>query len=204
MGGKNPPQHGKLSGYTTMRCRCAPCTRAATLYQNKWRLRSMGTGTAMLPSIGAHRRMRALAAIGWSRATIAAEVGMSASGTVFHQERITQGLHDRIAAVYDRLCLTPGPSEPSRKYAAKQGWPPPMAWDEDTIDDPAAQPDFGAPVRGFDLSEWEFLVECGEDLERAAERCGVSLGSVAKAAYRAGRNDLANRAEVARKRWSAA
>lgn len=198
MGGKNPPRHGTISGYTTMGCRLDCCRRASTIYMKKYRMVSM-SGTVKVPSIGAVRRLRALHAIGWTRKQIATEVGMTESGTLFHQEMITRGLHNRIAAVYDRLQATPGPSAASQRYARNKGWAPPLAWDEDTIDDPHAEPNYGAPSHGLDLDEWWFLVRAGESPERAADRCGVTLSAVSGAAYRAGRNELANLAENARK-----
>lgn len=80
-----------------------------------------------------------------------------------------------------------------------------MAWDEDGIDDPEAVPDLGDRRRGVDLDDWLHLVRGGESPERAAERCGVKLTAVSRAAHRAGRHDLFLIAEraVGQKRRSA-
>lgn len=52
-------------------------------------------------------------------------------------------------ALFDRLAWAPLPTgwiaERCRRDAARKGFPPPAAWDDDTIDDPAAVPDLGAP-----------------------------------------------------------
>lgn len=200
MGGKKPPRHGEYSGYTTMGCRLACCRAAATRYNKRYRLRSLN-GPTMVSSIGALRRVRALAAMGWPMIVIAAEAGVGYGGTfnrLSQRPLITRAYHDRLAAAYDRLQAIPGPSEKARRYAASQGWAPTFAWDEN-IDDPEAVPDFGAPAHSLDLDEWWFLVQAGESPERAAERCGVTLSAVSGAAYRAGRNELANLAETARK-----
>jgi hypothetical protein len=206
MGGANPPRHGTPSGYTTGGCRLACCTAASTRYNKVYRMRALN-GPTKVPTVGAVRRIRALQAMGWTLKDIAAAVGVKPGGsfgTLANRASITRSMHDRIAAAYDRLQATPGPSDRARQYAKRQGWAPPFAWDEGALDDPNARPDFGTPERGFDLDEWVFLVDCGESPERAAERCGVTLNAVSKAAYRAGRTDIANFAESARKRWSAA
>ncbi|WP_205859648.1 helix-turn-helix domain-containing protein, partial [Phycicoccus flavus] len=48
--------------------------------------------------------------------------------------------------VYDRLSMTPGPSPETRGWAVKLGYAPPLAWDEDTIDDPTATPHVPGPA----------------------------------------------------------
>lgn len=51
-----------------------------------------------------------------------------------------------VCEVYDRLSMTPGPSAHTAGWAAKRGYAPPLAWDEDSIDDPAARPATDRPV----------------------------------------------------------
>lgn len=82
--------------------------------------------------------------------------------------------------------------------SARAGWAPPMAWDDETIDDPAASPANGMDrKRGVDLDEWLHLVRSGEHPDRAARRCGVSLNTVEVAAHRAGRTSDFTRARKA-------
>ncbi len=45
-----------------------------------------------------------------------------------------------ISELYDRLSMTPGPSPQTRGWAKTLGYAPPLAWDEDTIDDPRSRP----------------------------------------------------------------
>lgn len=202
-----PRQHGTQSGYKGG-CRKECCRSAMRRAQEEYRMRVAKHGNVKIPVLGARRRINSLRAGGWPLSIIAAELGISvaAVGSILYKTRdkITWTLHARIASVFDRLGAKPGPSNSTRIRALAQGHYPPMAWDAETLDDPAAVPDMGSIPLGFDLDEWVFLVENGESPERAAERCGVTLGAVAQKAYRVGRNDIANLAEVARKRWSAA
>jgi hypothetical protein len=39
--------------------------------------------------------------------------------------------------------MTPGPSDYYRNKARGLGWAPPLAWDDDLIDNPQAKPDLG-------------------------------------------------------------
>jgi hypothetical protein len=156
-----------------------------------------------VPAIGARRRIRALLALGWTHAHITER--MTGTGQISHValhqrgQWISRATHDAIVAAYEELGMTPGPSDLSRRRARARGYAPPLAWDEDGIDDPQAVPDLGDAGRpSLDLDEWAHLVRAGESPERAAERCGVTLSAVARAAYRAGRRDLAQTAERVR------
>jgi transcriptional regulator with XRE-family HTH domain/DNA-binding CsgD family transcriptional regulator len=104
-------------------------------------------------AVGLTRRVRALTALGWSVVQIAAASGVNAStvkayrrGEVAQCKPTAAGL---IAAAYDRLSMhTPvgvgryerAAASRARAHAQHQGWPPPLAWDDDTIDDPEANP----------------------------------------------------------------
>lgn len=97
-----------------------------------------------VPSVGAVRRVRALYALGHFNHVIASEAGVSrdaiwalASGT---WPTLKVAADDGIRAAYDRLSMSTGNSWKTRKWADQSGWAPPLAWDDDTIDDPNAQP----------------------------------------------------------------
>lgn len=100
-------------------------------------------GPLLVPAIGTHRRIEALRAIGWPTSVIAEKAGRAARpGSIIRadQEMVRAELHDRIRDVYDRLSMTPGPSDRVRVRAINAGCVPPLAWDDDQIDDPAARP----------------------------------------------------------------
>lgn len=132
-----------------------------------WRLRNGGPATEVLIStrgrildladaglwttVGIVRRVRALSAIGYSGTAIARDVGMSrqAMAELIRGDVVSVHLStgDAIAAAYADLAMTPAPrSTPreraidtrARNLAAKNGWAPPLAWDN--IDDPTEQP----------------------------------------------------------------
>ena len=93
---------------------------------------------------GARRRLQALAAIGWSQMEIArrydghfVSLASIARGA---QSHVGPRLHRLITTAYDDLAMTPGPHNRTRLDAARKGWAPPLAWDDETIDDPAAEP----------------------------------------------------------------
>lgn len=115
--------------------------RAANL--RRWRTRSyINRGSLLVDSVGTGRRIRALMAIGWNAQSIAAH-GPWATGDALlemaKRDRIHIDNRDAIARIYDQLCMTPGPSPDTRRRALRNGWPPPLAWD-DNIDDPHAVP----------------------------------------------------------------
>ena len=97
-----------------------------------------------VPATGTRRRIRALMAIGWRHADMQAHCG-SPTSVIASQKGcwVTWRTRQRVAAMYDALSMTPGPSDAVRRRAARLGYAPPLAWDDDTIDDPAATPDHG-------------------------------------------------------------
>ncbi len=109
--------------------------RKYTYYRQVW---------ARHDSIGTARRLQALMAIGYSQGQLSREVGIHQSyiSKLMRNSRgrVNADTHNRVVAVYDRLSMTPGPCQQARNKAHRRGWAPPLAWDEDTIDQPDAQP----------------------------------------------------------------
>lgn len=121
-------------------CRCPAAREDRRLYEKRWR-----EGRArprLTPSTGSLRRVRALTSLGWTNIQIARESGVS-TRTLDHLKReptTYQTTADAIRRTYDRLSMTKGPSNIARAYAHRHGWAPPLAWDDDTIDNPEARP----------------------------------------------------------------
>jgi len=91
--------------------------------------------------VGAARRVRALAVLGWPLTQqIPGRVKLPDQVLRADQENrtITARTHRRTAAVYDTLSMTPGPSARARAYARRRRWPAPLDWDD--IDNPESQP----------------------------------------------------------------
>src|SRR5258708_2275437 len=93
---------------------------------------------------GTQRRLQGLMNRGGSREAIEAATGIKATAipaTVSDRRTPPSALDDRrVAAAYDLLWDQPPPAttardrEPAaaaRATAERQGWPPPMAWDDD-------------------------------------------------------------------------
>lgn len=167
-------------------------------------------GTAYVPSIGAKRRVQALMAIGWRHRDLSAKLGFDTPGLVYKTGQwITRRKHDAVKDLYDRLWDQPGPnSVHTQRRIAKAGYAPPLAWDDETIDDPEATPDLGAVVRGrgrpckgsvqasdAQLEDVEFLVDQALTWDVIAERLGVEPRSLERMLYRKGRHDLVTRAK---------
>lgn len=101
---------------------------------------------AKIPILGSRRRLRALCRAGYAQDDILARLGLKPGSCglskIYSGPRpyITASRARTIAALFDELQLIPGPSRRAVADAKRKGWPHPLEWDEDTIDDPAAEP----------------------------------------------------------------
>lgn len=93
-----------------------------------------------VPSIGATRRIQALMAIGWRKADLEVAGVPAAQLVTRTRARVSVQGWRRTREVYERLSMTPGPSQTCRDRARARGYAPPLAWDEDAIDDPRSAP----------------------------------------------------------------
>jgi len=103
------------------------------------------------------RRIQGLAALGWPIGWTAREVGhgpqylfaiLNGSGTT-----LQAATEQRVAEVAGKYGTRQGPSKSVRGCARRNGWAPLAAWDDDTIDDPDAQPDWTGHC-GSDRGYW--------------------------------------------------
>ena len=101
-----------------------------------------------VPAVGAVRRVRALYALGHLNYVIAREAGISrdavCSLAAGHWATVKVSVDDGVRAAYDRLSMSTGESWKTRRMAERHGWVPPLAWDDDTIDDPEARPELNS------------------------------------------------------------
>lgn len=132
----------------------------------------------VIDSVGFRRRAQALVAVGYSLSRIADELGIERSnfGLMIERPGITVRHMRAMIELYDRWWDTDplaGLADPAtkrgvtmaRRMAAKQGWPRPMDWPDDAIDDPNYRPDVDGE---------EFVDEIAVDLACRGER-GVRL-----------------------------
>jgi len=101
---------------------------------------------------GTRRRIQALVAIGWPKAQLDAALGFTPGrvSNLMRSPTITRATQKRIAELYEALWnSTPQPSAATtraRRHAQARKWAPPMAWDDDRIDDPRARPSGRVPT----------------------------------------------------------
>lgn len=165
---------------------------------------------ATLEACGAARRLRALVAIGWSQTKLADRVGITLANlnliALGKQTRVTARVHRAVTNVYDELWNTPPVAADrwaaasitrAKQTAAGHGWPPPLAWDDDTIDEPDATPEgirtgqprpIGTGVDADDIIWW-LEQEPLATAEQIGGRFGLTRGAVRVALARAGRAD---------------
>lgn len=115
---------------------------------------------AKIPELGLvgaavpRRMLQALARIGWSCDELTRRVrahGKTIGTNTLHSiragntQRVRAWVANEITALYHELEMTPGQSDQTIRIAIARRWASPLAWDDDTIDDPKARP---AGVRG--------------------------------------------------------
>lgn len=182
------PRHGTIAGVNvhqrTGTPTCEPCRRAKMRYEKR---RILAGGRTKVSAVGTRRRIQALRALGYSLRELAEDGGWNTGHAALKYplvaETITADTARRVAEIYERLSMTPatGPrATRSRKLAVRNGWAPPLAWDD--IDDPDAAPDFGTVVmdgRGRPdvfaarVENFDWLLDAGESQEHAAARVGI-------------------------------
>ncbi|MGK8559564.1 hypothetical protein [Nocardia gipuzkoensis] len=130
----------------------ADIERAILAVEVPERAADVADGNARVPITGARRRVQALVAFGYPQSHLARELGIDPSHATFaalvqrrlpvdHTGQTISAERERaIKALFDRLQLTPGPSQRARDYGRKRGWALPFEWDETALDDPRGVP----------------------------------------------------------------
>lgn len=108
--------------------------------------------STLISPLGTRRRVHALVAVGWPQQHLATHLGMGPGnfGTMLAYEHVLVRRALAVNAMYAALWradpdghgATPAGITRARKHAAANGWAPVGAWDDDTIDDPAAVPEW--------------------------------------------------------------
>lgn len=156
-----------------------------------------------IDATGTQRRLQALVTIGWSQARLSRHLGMQQRnfGTMMAAAQVTVKRALAVRALYEQCWNRPqtgadwhskAAATRARNYAKAHGWLPPMAWDDDTIDDPATTPDLGGKdkLRDTIADDVAFMYSTGSSRDEIAERLGSPWKSVEKQLYRVGRHDL--------------
>lgn len=177
------PRHGTWAGYVAG-CRSDCCREAARLYQK----RRVYEGTPRLvSSLGLRRRIQALACLGWDMYAIAreADIGRETVRQWTLHETVQRRTHERMAEAYERLSMRLPPettrmerlnASRTRNRAARNGWAPPLAWDDiDHDEHPRGMRDGAATPRADELRD---LIERGGDLHDAVREIGIDRESL--------------------------
>lgn len=155
-------------------------------------LENLAPSTLISP-LGTRRRLHALVAAGWPQQHLASRLGMTPSnfGAMLNRDHVLVRRARAVIALYDELWRA-DPAEHgataagitgARKYAAQQGWAPVGAWDDDTIDEPAAWPDWtgqcGKPEGYWAHRRHSLLPTCQpcRDAHTAAKKARTAVAS---------------------------
>lgn len=150
---------------------------------------------------GTRRRLQALYWRGYSTEAILRATALGSDRNIRLITRgeiaqVTRPTRDAVDGAYRHLAdLDPAEygvphdaAQRARAFARRRGFAPAAAWDEDTIDDPAAVPDLGAKVKRQDAiaedAEW-IARTTGAGPDQIAARLGVSRNYLDKVRERA-------------------
>ena len=142
-------------------------------------------------AVGTRRRLQALVALGYSRSELCRQLGIQVSNghRIFMDDHlmVLASTARAVAELFNRLQLTPGSCSRALNEGRRRGWALPLAWDEDTIDDPNAVPEVGtsqsrAPIMDR-VAELEFL---NIPRSRMPELLGIAPESLERALSRHG------------------
>ena len=103
-----------------------------------------------------------------------------------YADRVQRRTAEKVARLYDELSMVAGPSTRATTEAKRKGWAPPLAWDEEDLDDPAAKPAAHPPglpgrQRNTDLEERVLeLTRCGLSAAEIAIRLGTNTRYVTR------------------------
>lgn len=127
--------------------------------------------------------MQALAALGWTGPQLGERLGVPA-GEIARMQRWTRPVYAvtaaRVAAVYDDLAMRrPAPwtwveERCARIARDRNGWLPPLAYDDDEIDDPSARPYVGT-VHGDDMDKAHLIDAVAVAEAVAGRRVGLTV-----------------------------
>lgn len=151
--------------------------------------------SATVDTIGTRRRVQALMCLGWSQREQSDRVGLDQRtfSAINTYDRVAASTARAVRDLYDELSMAVAPSSQgsnyARTYAKKRGYAPPLAWDDDSIDDPKARPDFGKKT-GVHAAIQENVSELTAQRvsdEEIARRLGISRDWVVEMRRRARR-----------------
>lgn len=165
----------------------------------------------LMPAIGTKRRLQALVANGWPQTWLATRIGWTSAN--FNQlvkddrPNVNARTHHAVTTLYNELWNQQPPTDTTdqqrrvtiaRTTARKHGYVPPLAWDDDTIDNPDATPaGIYKPVSTRVMSTDDLaddvtvMLDRGTPPQSIAEHYGISPEALRQRFYRNGHHELA-------------
>lgn len=147
-----------------------------------------------VPALGTTRRLQALVANGYSQTHLIGRLGWPENGTcseLFLGQRPNVAVRraEDVKALFNQLQMIPGTDRNARRRAKSKGWLPPLAWDEERIDDPTYEPVVVQTPRTpeDDFTDFEYLISSGVGVEAACARLGLAPNSLKRKYERHGR-----------------
>ncbi|MFF5778120.1 hypothetical protein ACFY7Y_14365 [Streptomyces virginiae] len=151
--------------------------------------------TGLVDSTGASRRIRALMAVGWPPIHLGSRLGVHRRYVteIQYQTRIYASTAHAVAVTYNELWnkrpeqhgVSRQAATRFRNHAKANGWPPPAAWDDEALDDPAGRPDAGEEpelnrneLAAYRRQEIAHLASFGIPEQDIAARLGISDSTV--------------------------
>ncbi len=138
------------------------CRRAHAAKRADYRRRRyLNHSPLSVDATGTRRRLQALAAVGWSLAEQSRRLGWheSTAHRVASRQWVWVETAEKVRGLYDELAMTPGTNRRARNDAARKGWPPPLAWSDEEIDDPDATPAVPVDDGGLDELAVEHVID---------------------------------------------
>ncbi|SDL15170.1 hypothetical protein SAMN05428985_11074 [Nocardioides sp. YR527] len=195
------PRHGTTAGHWAHHRadvpQCDPCLIAKARYDKQRRVNDYQGKVRKVSTLGARRRIEALQAIGWTNTQIAEAAGFNdRQGLQYakYHDQITVPTFERIATAYERLSMRVPPDSfgKSRAMAAarKNGWVPPLAWDDIDNDEAPAAAAIPPKPKPDRLALLQRADEAEQTAKQAAEEIGVSQEGLNRWCKRHGHMDL--------------
>lgn len=150
--------------------------------------------STLIGPVGTRRRAHALVAVGWPQHYLALHLGMRPGnfGVMLGRPHVLVRRVVAVRGMYDALWnvdpaehgASAAGIERARRHAAAKGWAPVGAWDDDTIDDPEAYPDWTGQC-----GTWQGYVAHG--------RLGIAKCEPCRGAYSVYRQELRRQQKLA-------
>lgn len=165
---------------------------------------------ATVGSVGTRRRVQALACLGYSVSHVGKELGWLPGNfhTLLKRDQVTVRTAKAVRELFEQLWDQPyqpkdwhgkAAASRARNFAATHGWAPPMAWDDDEIDNPKARPkglddpgkgDRREATKAAFVEDIEFMIEAGDSFGEISKRMGASRDTIERRLWRHQRGDL--------------